>query len=198
VNRLATAVLLTAVLGSQQVSPAGAPTVIDIALQEGGRFHGLLVTRSGAVQAGALVVISQRGRPVAATKTNEAGKFFFRGLRGGVYRLESKTSRTLCRLWVPNTAPPAARESAMVVAGSSVTRAQSLDNTTPAIQGAIAGGLITAGTYWIIDRNDNDSTTANAANTNSVQSSETVGSGLNSEAIMSEPDWAHDLKQSGS
>lgn len=197
-TRLAPAVLLAVVLASPQVARAGAPTVIDIELQKGGRFHGLLVTRSGAVQAGALVVMSQRGSPVAATTTNDAGGFFFRGLRGGVYRLESRTSRAVCRLWVPNTAPPAAKESVMLVAGSPVTRAQSLDNTTPAIQGVIAGGLLTAGTYWIIDRSDNDSTPANAANTNSAQPSESVGHGHNSEASLGEPDWAYDLKPSGS
>lgn len=98
---------------AQQV--AAATKVIDVALLPGGELRGQATNAQGVALAGRPVSIWKGRRQVAATTTDESGGFRVSGLRGGSYRIVAGGGSRMFRLWVANTAPAAARDSALVV-----------------------------------------------------------------------------------
>lgn len=98
--------------------------IADVALTSGGVFSGQVVDAQGQPQAGSNVVVSQQQQVVATTTTDQNGQFSIRGLQGGVYQVASGQGMKLYRLWAPDTAPPGARQSALVVTGDQVVRGQ--------------------------------------------------------------------------
>ena len=82
----------------------------DVALGEGQAFQGLLRNDNGRPVAGAEVTISQLGKEVARTQTDEQGRFEFQGLRGGLHLVHAGEGAGLYRLWAKGTAPPHARD----------------------------------------------------------------------------------------
>jgi hypothetical protein len=104
------------------VEPTALP--IDVALRPGGVLIGQVVDRQGAVQPGKVVSVQFADYEVVRTTTDANGVFAAQGLRGGQYQVVTDDGISLCRLWAPNTAPPAARPAALVVAGTDVVRGQ--------------------------------------------------------------------------
>ena len=123
-------------------SPAAmpAPTVYDVVLGQNGALYGKVVDRQGAPLADTPVGLFQNGRQVAVSKTDANGQFSFVGIRGGTYVVKAGYGVAVYRLWAPETAPPVARDVAMVVSGSQVVRGQ----IGPAILGD-GGGLLGLG-----------------------------------------------------
>lgn len=151
---IGTLVAVVASLSTLSQAMAKSPIIPDVALQGGGVLQGQLLDKSGKAKADATVVVAQKGEAVVVAMTDKQGRFSVSGMQGGVYQIESEHAQGIYRLWAPKTAPPAAKSAVLMVVDESVVRGQSLGETYgPAIRGAVAGGLITGGTYWALDYN---------------------------------------------
>jgi hypothetical protein len=98
--------------------------IADIMLHDGGIMMGVLVDANGKSVAQQDVLLKQGNQVVAAAKSNAAGQFAVRGLRGGVYQIEAGNQRSLVRAWTAQTAPPAASQAIQLVTGDQVVRGQ--------------------------------------------------------------------------
>jgi hypothetical protein len=98
--------------------------VQDITLRPGGLLVGQVTDEQGVMQAGKAVSIRCGEREVVNTTTDASGVFAAQGLRGGQYTLVTDQGERACRLWAANTAPPAARPTAVLVTSSAVARGQ--------------------------------------------------------------------------
>jgi hypothetical protein len=87
-------------------------------------FVGKVVNAQGAPLTKVAVSLQQAGHEVATTTTDAEGVFAVQGLRGGVYQVVSEGGVVSYRLWAPNTAPPAANQSALIVTGSDIVSGQ--------------------------------------------------------------------------
>ena len=112
-------------------SPAGqggtrvqSSVIRDIALRPGGVLVGQIVTVEGTAQAKAPVSLQQNGKELVRTVTDANGLYAIKGLRGGVYHVVSRQTVETYRLWSPDTAPPAAKDAALMVEGNGVVRGQ--------------------------------------------------------------------------
>ena len=113
--------------------------VKDIALGEGGTFQGAVLDPQGQPVARTAVVVAKADQLVAQAHTDEAGRFAISGLQGGVYQVATVSGVEVYRLWAPNTAPPAAGQEALLMAGDTLVRGQ---------QGA--GVLRFLGSPWVL------------------------------------------------
>lgn len=105
--------------------PAQRPVVaLDVALRDGGILLGQVVDTQAAPLPGVAVSLRDRDRELARTETDRNGYFAVRGLRGGVYQIFAAKGHGAFRLWTPGTAPPAAQQGALLVAGCDTVRAQ--------------------------------------------------------------------------
>ena len=100
-------------------------TVNDVALNADGVLAGQVQDTAGNPQASARVTVRHREQDVAAVTTDRMGRFFVRGLDSGMHELAVDESRTVCRIWAPNTAPPAAERGVTLVVGKPQVRGQS-------------------------------------------------------------------------
>lgn len=100
---------------------AGAP---DIALTAGGLLSGRVVDHTGKVIEGASVVIRQGKAEVSKTVTNKEGVYSFKNLKGGIYQVASGNTEGTFRVWAERTAPPVAKEHALLVMGENGARGQ--------------------------------------------------------------------------
>jgi hypothetical protein len=98
--------------------------IVDVALRPGGILVGQVVDQQGTTMAGKVVSIQYSNYEVARATSDANGVFAARGLRGGQYQLLTDDGISMCRLWAPNTAPPAARPAALLVSGNDVVRGQ--------------------------------------------------------------------------
>jgi hypothetical protein len=96
----------------------------DVALRDGGVLVGQVVNPQGLAKAGANISIRQGNHEVVRTTSDANGVFAAKGLRGGQYEILTDEGIRTCRLWAPNTAPPAARPAALLVSGQTVVRGQ--------------------------------------------------------------------------
>lgn len=107
-----------------EVPPRPQPLVGDVALDCDGCLLGRVIDPQGLPMADQPVVLGQMGREVARTRTDASGRFRIGPLRGGTYHLSAGRHGQLVRAWVAQTAPPAARDVALVIAGDDVVRGQ--------------------------------------------------------------------------
>ena len=112
-------VLPQTVFAGQPASPSS-----DVALAPGGVLAGQVVDENGVAQAGVPVVVQQGQQLVVQTSTDEQGKFYAQGLRGGQHQIVTPAGPVAYRFWAANTAPPAAQPTALVVANHDVVRGQ--------------------------------------------------------------------------
>jgi hypothetical protein len=96
--------------------------VADVSLLDGGVLIGQVVDPQGRPLAAEPVLLQFQAQEIARAKTDGCGLFAFRGLRGGVYQLVAAQGHGAFRLWAPGTAPPAAEQGALVVAGDPTVR----------------------------------------------------------------------------
>lgn len=102
-----------------------ASRTVDVALDKAGTLRGQVVDAGGAPVAEVPVVVLQGNREVARTVTDRSGSFAVSGLRGGTYQLAAAGGASVYRLWAADTAPPAARPAALLVAaGDQLVRQQ--------------------------------------------------------------------------
>lgn len=96
----------------------------DVALRPGGVLVGQVTDQQGVPRAGAKVSICQHEREVVATATDANGIFAVQGMRGGQYQVLTAEGQALCRCWAPETAPPVAADSVVLVTGQELVRGQ--------------------------------------------------------------------------
>jgi hypothetical protein len=121
------------------------PVVIDIALADGGTVHGQLIDLQGGRVAGVPVSLETQSRAVAATTTTADGRFTAQGLRGGVYHVATAQGQGTYRFWSPGTAPPSARNNAIVYTQNGVGGfTPSMLLTNPIVVGSVVGSVVAA------------------------------------------------------
>ena len=104
-------------------SPVGrTPAVADVALHPGGMLLGQVVDQQGMLVDNTVVRLRQRDRIVAEVQTDDVGGFSVTGLRGGIYQIETARGSGVYRLWSVQTAPPTARQAALIVSGDGIVR----------------------------------------------------------------------------
>lgn len=109
-------------------APAGkvskANRVPDLVLTAGGTMTGRVCDHSGKVIEGAKVVLKQNNKEIAQTVTNNEGTYSFKNLKSGVYQVGSGNTDGVFRVWSEKTAPPSAKEHALLVMGENGARGQ--------------------------------------------------------------------------
>ena len=105
----------------QPARPASA-AIRDVALRDGGYLTGQVLDAAGAPVAATPVAVVDQSRAVATALTGDDGRFTMKGVKAGVYQVATAKGVTVCRLWAPGTAPPAAQAEALVVNGDTVVR----------------------------------------------------------------------------
>jgi hypothetical protein len=98
-------------------STTPAPPIADVALDADGRLQGQVVDNAGLPAAGTTIVLVSQGRAVAVVTSDAAGHFTAEHLAGGIYEVHAAGNVSLARLWAPQTAPPAARQTLVVQCG---------------------------------------------------------------------------------
>jgi hypothetical protein len=115
-------------LAAHQAPQRGQAGIVDVQLQDGGVFQGQVVDTAGTPLAGAkVVVVKQDGaaaRTVAETTTDDSGRFSIGQLRGGTYQVVTDRSSGVYRLWAAQTAPPTAKNMALLIDSAEVFRGQ--------------------------------------------------------------------------
>jgi hypothetical protein len=141
------------------------PVVIDVELGKGGALSGYVLDAQGKPSVGEQIQLFQGKKKIAESKTGKKGEFTIKGLRGGVYRVKSKTGSATYRLWQNGTAPKKAQKIALVIADR-VVRGQMFDDVggLPLLDGVSTLNLIVAGTtiglgiYTLSETQDNGDT----------------------------------------
>lgn len=117
----------------------------DVALAPGEKLHGVALDEKGQPLAEVEVIVSQLGREVARTTTDEAGRFSFQSLRGGLHLVRAGQAEALYRLWSAGTAPPHAQSSVRLTDSLTVRGQRPLKElftSNAFIVGALVAGAI--------------------------------------------------------
>lgn len=104
--------------------PTQLPLLTDIALQQGGTLVGRLTDSKGMLLQQEKITIRQDQQMIAETTTDKNGQFRVNGLRGGIYEVASARGAGSFRAWAANTAPPTARQFAVLIENDDVVRGQ--------------------------------------------------------------------------
>ncbi len=104
--------------------PPRGSAAADVALRDGGVLVGQVVSAQGTGVSGVPLTLRNQGKTMLTTTTGKEGYFAVKGLRGGVYQLVAQDGHGVYRLWTRGTAPPAAKEGAVLVVGDDVLRGQ--------------------------------------------------------------------------
>ncbi len=131
------------------VRTVAANSVLDIGLTQGGTFTGRVVDQTGAALEGAEVVVKQGKTEVTRTITDKQGTFVATNMKGGVYTIASGATEGTYRVWSEQTAPPSAKDQALLVLGQNGARGQagSMDLNTVLLVttlGVATGALVMA------------------------------------------------------
>jgi len=100
------------------------PPIGDVELESNGTLRGMVVNLQGVPLGKASIVVRQADRELGRTSTDGQGRFSLDGLRGGTYHVAAGRWAKMFRVWGPNTAPPRAKQVALLVVGEDVVRAQ--------------------------------------------------------------------------
>ncbi len=96
----------------------------DLMLTDGGTMTGRVCDHTGRVLDGAKVVLKQNNKEIAQTLTNDEGVYSFKNLKGGLYQVSSGNTDGVFRVWTEKSAPPTAKEHALLVMGENGARGQ--------------------------------------------------------------------------
>jgi hypothetical protein len=126
----------------------GSPSskVTDVALRDGGVLTGQVVDAQGAAKGNTPVMLMAGEQELAASRTDQAGDFSFRGLRGGVYQIAAGSSHGVYRLWAPDTAPPSAQQGVLIVSDENTVRGQTQYSNNGLVPGTSYGGRLR---FWL-------------------------------------------------
>jgi len=136
------------------------PLLTDIALQPGGVLVGRIVSSREKLQIQEKIIIRQNNQVVAEVTTGTNGQFAVNGLRGGIYEISSTQGAGSFRAWANGTAPPSARQFAVLMGSDDVVRAQlglgALSGLSVAQWAAISAGVagLSVGTIALVDDED--------------------------------------------
>jgi hypothetical protein len=86
-------------------------------------------------------------KTLAATVTDKNGMYSFKNVKGGVYNMSSGNTEGIFRVWTEKTAPPTAKEHALLVMGENGARGQfgNIDPTLVVLTaGVIASVVVSA------------------------------------------------------
>jgi len=122
-----TSILAAAVLFQGPIAVAADPTAIavqDVRLRDGGVLVTRVVDLQGKPVADEQVVVEFKGQTIASSYSNEKGLVAIAGLRPGQHAIVTRSGATTCRLWMPETAPPAAINTPAVVSDNTLVRGQ--------------------------------------------------------------------------
>ena len=121
----------------ERTSPRASGAPADVALDAEGGLRGWLITSGGAPLGGIRVSAFLGDRLVGFAWSEADGRFVIPSLRGGAYRLSAGGSAALVRVWAPQTAPPGARDSALLLSG-------------PVVRGQLQPIASLLGSPWVI------------------------------------------------
>ncbi len=116
----------------------------DLILTEGGTMTGRVVDHTGKVLEGAKVVLKQDNKEIAETVTNKEGLYSFKNLKSGLYQPGSGNTEGVFRAWSEKTAPPTAKQHALLVMGENGARGQfgSVDPTLVVLTAGIIAAVV--------------------------------------------------------
>jgi hypothetical protein len=100
------------------------PAVTDVQLDPQGSLRGMVLNPQGIPLAKIPLVLRRGPEEVARTSTDPLGRFSVAGLRGGTYQLVAGGYAKLFRVWTARSAPPQAKQAALLVVGDDVLRGQ--------------------------------------------------------------------------
>lgn len=98
--------------------------MLDVKMADGNTLAGQVVDAQGKVLKNTTVAVRFHNQVIATTKTNDAGRYAFKGLRSGAHQIETVNGRVNARFWNAKTAPPKAKSFALIVSDKNVIRAQ--------------------------------------------------------------------------
>ena len=104
--------------------PSRLPQLTDIALKKGGTLIGRITDREGKLLGQQKIVVRQENQLVAEVTSGKNGEFIVEGLRGGIYEIASQQGAGSFRAWAEGTAPPSAKQFAVLIEGDEVVRGQ--------------------------------------------------------------------------
>ncbi len=118
--------------------------VPDLLLTAGGTMSGRVCDHTGKVLDGAKVVLKQNNKEIAQTVTNDEGLYSFKNLKGGLYQVTSGNTDGVFRVWTEKTAPPTAKEHALLVMGENGARGQfgSVDPTLILLTAGVIASVV--------------------------------------------------------
>jgi hypothetical protein len=126
-------------------APSPPPAVVDVTLRSGGVLVGKVINNSGVAQSRAVVSIRMDGRELVTAMTDADGYFAIKGLRGGLYQVVTSGGQGMFQLWMAGTAPPGAKEGALVIT-SQIVRGQAPESNNTSNHGGIFNNpLVIAG-----------------------------------------------------
>lgn len=120
----------------------------DLVMTDGTTVTGRVCNHTGKFLEGAKVQLKQDNKTISSTVTDKDGVYSFKGVKSGVYHMSSGNTEGVFRVWTEKTAPPTAKEHALLVMGENGARGQfgSIDPTlvvlTAGIIGSVAVGAI--------------------------------------------------------
>jgi hypothetical protein len=125
---------------------------VDIALGQGGVFHGQLLNAQAVPLSGVDVAVRNAQGDLARAVTDQQGKFVLRDVPAGVHQVILGSSLQVVRFWAPNAAPPSAKPALLVVAAEDVVRGKGdlggagewWQNLSPACKLLLLGGVAAA------------------------------------------------------
>ncbi|MHB8974595.1 MAG: hypothetical protein ACYC3X_16825 [Pirellulaceae bacterium] len=130
---------------ARAAGPAGTK-IRDVSLQSAGVLRGEVVNAQGVPRGDMQVTAVQNGQALAVAQTDPAGRFQLVRMTAGVYELQTAGSSDVYRLWAPRTAPPAAQDSVLLVAGEQVVVRQNNPHPVlgPLANPWVIGGIVAA------------------------------------------------------
>jgi len=137
-----------------------ATLITDVTLDETGRFVGQVVDGQGQSRDSMLVVLRQGHREVARTLTDSQGRFAMVNIPAGLYQLDAGTTRAVYRIWTAESAPPQARQLAVLVAETDpLVRGQNIESaidqldviTLLMVASSVSAVIVASATYDKID-----------------------------------------------
>ena len=130
---LCTAILLTLVPGLTHAATPAVPTpntapakplLTDIALQPGGVLVGRVISTQGEPGKVQKILVRQGNLRVTEVTSSATGQFTVEGLRGGIYEISASEGVGSFRAWAEGTAPPSAKQYAVLIDSDEVVRGQ--------------------------------------------------------------------------
>lgn len=123
--RVTLALAVAVCTGAQAYGQAPARRVVsDVALDSNGVLQGQVVDAQGNPIAAAPVWLLGGGPQAIEARTDNAGRFAYRGLKNGVYRVGTSEDVRMCRVWAAPAAPPSSTRGVMLVGDQAAVRGQ--------------------------------------------------------------------------